>query len=194
MNTIATVETAMLDAAKAATGNTLQVIESIGGGWTLANLKRALQRAPGVYVAFQGAKPEQAPYLMELRYSLYIVTKGAQEVNRRHGSPRMIGAYDLLAQILPALDGLVVASTGTLRAKGIDNLFREAMFELGGTVYALQFAMPNAAFDPQPAETLDDFITFDAIDDIAPDDPNNPTAEDTVTLPAASDTGQEPTP
>lgn len=194
MNTIATVETAMLDAAKTATGNTLQVIESIGGGWTLANLKRALQRAPGVYVAFQGAKPEQAPYLMELRYSLYIVTKGAQEVSRRHGSLRMIGAYDLLAQVLPALDGLVVAGTGTLRAKGIDNLFREAMFELGGTVYALQFAMPNVAFDPQPAETLDDFITFDAIYDIAPDDPNNPTAEDTVTLPAASDTGQEPTP
>lgn len=189
MNAIAQTEKALRDAINATLGNTLRRVDSLGGGWTLANLKRALQFSPGCYVTFQGATAGRVQDALDLRFSVYVVTKGATDPNRRQGNKRIIGAYDIINRLLPVLNGLPVPTIGELQSQGIDNLFREAMFDLGGTVYAIQLTLPNVLFTYQAdANGLDDFLVFDATYDIAPDDPHNPTAEDQVHLPGPEDT------
>jgi phage gp37-like protein len=163
MDPIATTEDAILAAAQAALGATVRTVEAVPGGWTMETLQRALQRAPGVYVAFQGATPGTAQGYLNGRFTVYCVTKGADESARRRGTPRVIGAYDLIAQLAPLLGGLPVADVGTLALAGIDNLFRDAMFDLGGTVYGIQLSLPNMPFDYQADLTvLSDFVLWHA--------------------------------
>src|SRR3546814_3865830 len=94
------------------------------------------------------------------RFSVYCVTKGADDLDRRRGTGRVIGAYDLVCQLAPVLNGLDVPDVGTLNLLGIDNLFRDAMFDLGGTVYSLQFELPNMDFTYQADLSGAEFVDF----------------------------------
>ncbi|WP_241085736.1 phage protein Gp37 [Candidatus Vondammii sp. HM_W22] len=166
---IATTEDAIITAAKATLGQTVRRLESVPGGWTLDTLKRALQFAPGVYVTFQGAVNGISQGYLSGRFTVYCVTKGADEQARRRGNERVIGAYDLVARLAPELNDLRVPEIGILQLRGIDNLFRDAMFDLGGTVYAIQFELPNIPLDYLADESaMDDFVTFDAVYDLNP--------------------------
>ena len=182
MGSIATVEDAILAEVDAALGNTIRSRDTLPGGWTMDTLQRALQFAPGVYVAFQGLAQAQTPGHYDGRFSVYVVVKGAVEADRRRGNARVIGAYDILELLLPRLDGLTVSGIGTLRVRGVDNLFRDAMFDLGGTVYGINLALGNMPFEYQAdMSTLDDFVTFDAVYDLDPAQDGEPAAEDHVT-------------
>lgn len=146
---IAQTEDALIAVAEQVLGHTVRQIESVPGGWTMETLQRALQFAPGVYTTFQGAVAGTAPNYLNARFTVYCVTKGADEQTRRRGNARVIGAYDMVALLAPALGGLLVTDVGTLVLRGVDNLFRDAMFELGGTVYGIQLELPNMPFDFQ---------------------------------------------
>lgn len=163
MDPIAATEDALLATVQTALGATVKKVEAVPGGWTAETLNRALQFSPGVYVAFQGATPGTAQGYLNGRFTVYCVTKGADEAARRRGNPRVIGAYDLVAILAPLCSGLLVTDVGTLVLRGIDNLFRDAMFDLGGTVYAIQLEMPNMPFDYQAdLTTLTDFVLWHA--------------------------------
>ncbi len=182
MGLIATVEDALLAEIGAALGNTVRKTGSLPGGWTLDALQRALQFAPGAYVAFQGANPGSGAGYLNGRFTVYVVSKGASEADRRRGNARVMGAYDMLERLLPRLAVLRVPDIGSLKVAGVDNLFRDAMFELGGTVYGINLGLPNMPFDYQADTTsLDDFITFDAIYDIDTTQDGEPEANDYVT-------------
>lgn len=161
MGIIATIEDAIKAEVTTALGATVKKIETVPGGWTFDTLKRALQFAPGVYVAFHGAPKGQTDGYFDGRFSVYMVSKGASEEDRRHGNLRVIGAYDMLERLLPRLSVLDVPDIGSAMVAGVDNLFRDAMFDLGGTVYGINLTMPNMPFDYQADESvLADFILF----------------------------------
>lgn len=161
MNPIATIEDAIIAAVQATLGTTVREVESLPGGWTQDMLRRALQFAPGVYVAFHGGngKSNGMAYVAA-RFSVYCVTKGADDLARRRGTSKVIGGYDLVCLLAPVLNGLDVPDIGTLGLLGIDNLFRDAMFDLGGTVYSIQLELPNMDLNYQADLTSGDFADF----------------------------------
>lgn len=169
MSTIDAIEQAILVAVDKTLGAVIREKKSLGGGWTMEMLDRALQFAPGVYVAFVEGGKVSAARTIPGRFEVYSVTKGAVEAARRQGSPGTIGAYDIVERLLASLDGLQVAGVGTMAATGPKNLFREAMFDMGGTVYAITLELPDI---PLPA-ALDDsalanFETFAVDYDLPP--------------------------
>jgi len=144
MGIIATVEAAILGQVQATLGATVKVKESLAGSWTLDLLKQAIQKAPGVYVAFlSGRGNPNADGYLDGSFVVYAVTGGPLEAQRRQGTPRVIGAYEIVERLVPVLAGLKVADVGTINVVDVSNLFKEATFELGGTVYGISLLLPN---------------------------------------------------
>lgn len=189
MSVIATVEAAIVAQAKTALGfpaaPVVKLVDTLPGNWTLEMLTRALQMAPGVYVGFLGGQAGNDGNYLNARFAAYAVTKGAREEDRRLGNPRTIGAYEILERVAPRLNALQIADVGTLIARGVDNLFTEAMFNLGGSVYALTLELPNMPWPDDTAYTagtLDNFVTYHGehrFDSASP----LPDAVDEITLP-----------
>lgn len=184
MGVIAAVESAILTQVDAALGATVKVKESLAAAWTLDALKRALQAAPGVYVAFLGGRgnPNADGYL-EGRFAVYVVAKGPVEALRRQGTPREIGAYDMVERLVPVLAGLGVDGVGTLQLQEVANLFQEAAFGLGGTVYGITLALPNMPMTYQAdLAGLAPFLLFHAEHSLVAGEAE-PAAVDEVQLP-----------
>lgn len=184
MSRIGTVQDAMLTAARAALASTVKSFGTLPGPWTLDDLKRALQAAPGVYVSFTGGTAAKNGSDLDAGFALFIVVKGAREAARREGTLRDIGAYDIIDILCPRLNGLPVADLGSLTLKSVDNLFQAEMFDLGGTVYGLAFTLPNMPFADVTAftaGTLADFVTYHAEHRLDPTSPD-PDVTDELTL------------
>jgi phage gp37-like protein len=179
--------------------NVLRDHGTLPGGWTLDMLKRALQFAPGVYVAFTDGRAVQDHVArIDARFEVYAVTKEPTELSRRNGNSRAIGGYEMIERIAAGLFNYTVPDIGTLQFHRISNLFKEAMFALGGTVYGCVFDLP-LAFESNPLAVNDDFLTFHADYDIKPlsqqrypdwlagdrTTPTAPDAQDTTTLDGA---------
>jgi len=163
----------------------LREVETLPGAWSYDLLKRLLQKAPGVYVSFLGGtgKTKSSDAMIDGKFDVYAVTKLPNEEIRRRGNARVIGCYDILGFILPQINGHDIQDIGILNLVGVDNLFGEAMFDLGGTVYSASFTIENMAF-PFEADlaTLNDFATYNADHSMAPGN-DEPVAQDQVTLP-----------
>jgi phage gp37-like protein len=172
MSVIATVENAIVAQAKTALGfpasPVVRQVETLPGGWTLDMLKRALQMAPGVHVAFLGGQAQSDGGYINARFAAYAVSKGAREDERRRGNAREIGAYEIIELLGTHLDRLAVPEIGSLFARGVENVFSEAMFELGGTVYALTLELPNLPWPAKDTSSLVPFITFEGTHSMAP--------------------------
>ena len=182
MGVIQDTENALLTACESALGNTVRVKETVPGGWTLDLLRRALQRAPGVFVTWHGGQRADNFSYINGRFSVYVVTKGATDKARREGSQAVIGAYEMVERLVPVLDGLDVADVGSLTLQGVDNLFRDALFDLGGTVYGLQLQMTNMPFEIPDPDNLGDFVTFSGDWNLGPEPDGEIDASDTITL------------
>lgn len=189
MDPIATVEDAIIAAAKTALGfpaaPVVREVESLPGNWTIEMLQRALQFAPGVHVAFVGGQAGTDDAYLNGRFVVYVVTKGVREKERRLGNPRVIGAYEIVSRLAPRLRGLRVTDVGTLKIVSVENPFTELMLDLGGTVYGITCEMPNMPWPDDTAYaagTLADFITYHAEHRFDPASPT-PDAEDEVALP-----------
>jgi hypothetical protein len=161
MGIITDIEDAVLEMVDITLGDTVREKKTIPGGWTMATLTRALQFAPGVYVAFQGCTPGVSDGYLNGRFTVYTVSKGASEHDRRRGNPRAIGAYEMLELLLPPLSVLAIDNLSSPIVSGVDNLFRDAMFDLGGTVYGINLTVPNMPFDFTADESaLANFVLF----------------------------------
>ncbi len=169
MSSIATIEQAILAKVEKALGTVIRKRESLGGNWTMEMLERALQFAPGVYVAFVGGGKVTSSGNFPGKFMVYAVTKGALEAPRRQGGPGTIGAYDIVETLMAHLAGMLVPEIGSLEVTGTENLFREAMFDMGGTVYGLTLSLDNI---PLPSalddSSLADFETFAVDYDLPP--------------------------
>lgn len=184
MGVISTIEDALLAQANDALGNTLRQTGSLPGGWNRDTLQRAVQYAPGVYAVFAGMRPGKVDGYHAGRFAVYAVAKAVDESARRRGSAVTIGAYDMLERLLPRLDGLTIADVGTARVRGVENLFRDAMFDLGAAVYAINLELANLPLEWTLDEpSLDAFVIFDARFDINSAEADEPVAEDKVSLP-----------
>lgn len=186
MSVIATVEDTIVLEAKADLGfpaaPVVKSVDTLPGGWTLDSLKRALQFAPGVHIAFLGGPSQTSGGYIHARFAVYAVTKGAREDERRRGNQREIGAYEILERLARRLDGLGVTDAGTLFVKGVENVFSESMFELGGTVYALTLELPNLPWPEKDITGLAPFLTFEGTHSMAPG-ADEPAHQTKVTLP-----------
>lgn len=178
MGVIATIEDQIM--AKTAAALTLQnksLVKTIGtipGPWSVDILRRMLQRAPAVYVAFINgdARAVDGDAVINARFDVAAVTEHhGTEADRRRGDKTQIGAYEILERAVPHLNNLVIDGAGTLRLDRIINLFNEATFTIGATVYVAQLTMPNLVLPViETGSDLDDFETFHADFDIPPFD------------------------
>jgi len=147
MMSIIAVETAILQAATVALPD-LKDAASLPGNWTADTLKKAIQMAPGVYVSFLGgSNSDYRGAEIDARFDVYLVSKGAIEHYRRDHQPG--GAYGMVSAMLPVLHKMTVPDVGVLRLNKVSNLFKDALFNLGGTVYAINLSIP-LYFDPPP--------------------------------------------
>lgn len=169
MTVIATVENAILTQALASmpAANVVRDSGSLPGGWTLDMLRNALQFAPGIYVAFTGGKSiNHRAARIDAQFVVYAVTKEPLEISRRTGNRRPIGAYEMIESICAGLHQFLVPNLGSLDFVRLDNLFRDALFNLGGTVYAATFGIGLEFELPEP--NADIFTHFHADYDIDP--------------------------
>ncbi len=170
---IAAVEDAIIAACNTALDGRARQAESLPGGWSLDMLKSALQFAPSVFVAYQGSDIGSDFYRHNGRFTVYVVSKGADELRRRRGNTRIMGAYDMLDRLVPALAVLTIPNIGKLSLASIDNLFRDAMFDLGGTVYGIQCKVRSMSFAAPDEDTLNDFVTWHAEHEVGDADTPN---------------------
>ncbi len=136
---------------------------SLPGNWSLDLLKRLLQKSPAVYVSFLGGNQTNQSDLaiINAKFDVYIVSKGADEETRRRGNDRVIGGYEMIERLAPLLNGLTIPGIGSLELKSVKNMFAGAMLDIGGTVYALTFELPRLVFEKQLDPVgLGQFITF----------------------------------
>ena len=149
-------------------------IDTIPGAMSAAILQRLIQRAPGCYVAFiDGQSDNVNTASFSPRFDVIAVTehKGGER-QRRRGDKTQIGAYQILEYIIPGVHNCRVADLGALYFRGIYNLFNEATFDLGATVYYARFQVPSVRLAPATGAGRPDdaaFITFAAEHDIDSD-------------------------
>lgn len=149
-------------------------IDTIPGALSAAILQRLIQRAPGCYVAFiDGQSDNVNSASFSPRFDVIAVTghKGGEQPRRR-GDQTQIGAYQILEYIIPGVHNCRVADVGALYFRGIHNLFSEATFDLGATVYYARFQVPSVRLEPAlgAGRAADEaFITFSAEHDIDSD-------------------------
>lgn len=182
MDWITTLEDSVLEKIKAVVGDHVRTFDTVGGTWSMDMLRRALHAAPGIFVAFIGGRPAGLNFNAVL--DVYIVTSnGRGEEARRRGDQEVVGAYQLIALMMSALNTFSVDDVGTLKLTQVRNLFQEALFELGGTVYALSFEVLT---DPQQEvddSLLDDFLRYDANWNLDAAQDGEPLATDNVEIP-----------
>lgn len=174
-------------------------VQTLPGDWDDEMLKRFLRAVPGVFVAFAGgaAAPAGAQEArLQSRWVAYVVTGHPNELARRQGDAQQLGAYQLLAVVLPFLHGLNVPGVGTLSLVDVANLYTGTIDRQALTVYAVTLGM-EMGFDLVPAdEALAPFETFVAQYDTPPHSPalhddwlaevytsGSPDARDDVSLP-----------
>jgi len=148
MGIISGVEDSILAVVNATLPGVLNTTGPLPGVWSLELLKLLLQKAPGVYVSFNGGELVMSNNcLLNARFDVYVVTLGANAVTRLRGAGNIIGAYTIIEALIPALNAYTIAGAGSLRGKSVTNLFSNVLLESGGAVYGLQFELPRLPLD-----------------------------------------------
>lgn len=163
-------EDRLLDIVRRTLGAAVKTVDGLPGDWDMEQLKRLLPRAPAVYLAFLGgaARADEHVLRVDTRWGLYTLTAHAQGSRpRRRGDARQIGAYEMLARLLPAFHGETMSGIGTVSVERIDNLYTGLTDSYGVALYAAALLLPMPLPLPDPIG-LADFETFHADYDIPP--------------------------
>lgn len=181
---VSLVEDALINRIKARFGNALRKVDSLPGDLDEALLKQILVQAPGVYILFSGGPRRNAENSNDIdgKWVIFAITGHASgQAARRRGDALMIGAYQIISIICGSLSGYVVDDVGTLELVNVQNLFNGAIDRQGCSIYAATFNLPMSFTPVLDPALLDDFVTFHADYDFAPQDGVND-ATDQVTL------------
>ncbi len=164
MSIISTTEDAIITQLKTVLSNNVRGIETLSGPWTMAALKRSLQLAPCLRVAFMGGNASDAEdAAIDARFGVYMIAGHAKDKQRRRGTATVMGIYDMLELAVPALNEFNISGVGSLFLKSIAQTFTEQTLVLGGAVYSAIFSIPNMVMPPlDPTAAMNDFITFHA--------------------------------
>lgn len=185
MSIVATTEDAIIAQLQSVLSNHVRSIEALSGPWTMAALKRALQFAPCVRVAFLGGNASDAEdAAIDARFGVYLIAGHATDKQRRRGTPNVMGIYDMLELAVPALNEFNISGVGSLFLKSVAQTFTEQTLQLGGAVYSAIFSIPNLVLPPiDPTAAMADFITFHADSQLDTDpEPELITEEDNLNV------------
>lgn len=185
MGWIAEVEDALIARLKIAFTPVVKTVESQPGPWTLDALKRALQFAPGIYVAYNGHRrvPEIAPTHAVARFEVYVVSKNAAgDLARRRGDITAVGAYELAEGVTAVLHEFDITQHGYMKFVETRNLFQEALLDIGGTVYAASFEIVLDVAPYPSGELLDRLKQVFTATDMDTTQDDEPLAEQLVRL------------
>lgn len=171
---IAAVEQYLLNTAKARFGNRLKAVESIEDDWSAETFERVLRATPGLFLVFAGGPRLDTAYGAEIQSRwawVAVTTHPNNELARRRGDARVIGAYEIIEIVTHLFHEHVVPNAGTMQLVDIDKLFQAPVEKQGATIYGAAFTVPLqlAPADAAPP-SLDDFRTFEADYDAAPVD------------------------
>ena len=164
----------------------LKAVESLPSDFDSGEFERILRSVPGVYISF-GFGPAIRNYsqaAVQGRWAVICISGNAGgEKQRRHGSQVEIGAYEIMERVIPLLHDFTVEGVGTFTFTDSDNLYTGELDKKGVSMYAAVFTLPMG-FDQTvlDANSLNDFVTFDAIHDPAPQNAGVIDIHDTVTL------------
>lgn len=182
---IARIEANLIEVTRQLFGRTLRTVDSLPGPLNLDVLKDMLAHAPAVYYAFLGGTRGDVDGYIDGRFDAFICTRHVNRDSRRLGDQTQIGAYDIIARLLPILDGHIIHDVGRFRLTRVTNLFSLTLDkQMGAALYGISLQLPNMPFiDDDLQATLNDFITFhaDYERDLATD--GEPVATDNLTLP-----------
>lgn len=166
----------------------LKVVESIPTDFDAAEFERLLRSVPGIFISFGfGPAIKQGPTAnatISGRWTVVCISGNAGgEKQRRHGSQVEIGAYEIMERVIPLLHDYTVPDVGTLTLVDSDNLFTGELDKKGVSMYAAIFSMPMS-FESSLLDLngLNDFVTFDAVYDPAPQNTGVIHIEDHTTL------------
>lgn len=182
---IETIEMALIEQVRSQLGDKLRDLGSLPGPLGTENLRELTRAAPAVFFAWLGGRQRPASHDIEIAgtWGMYVFTAHASgHVARRHGRGNDIGAYEILATVMPALNGYTIDGAGTVALRNVENLFslhletREA-----AAIYAAVFEVPLPMDYELDLSTLADFTTFHAEHSLPGAD--EPAAVDEVTLP-----------
>ena len=179
----AEIEDAMIARCRKVVGEHVKTIEDLPGNWDEATLKAARRSVPGIYIAWSGGPANPGSRAaMTGRYAVYVVTGQASgERERRRGSNRQVGAYEILERIVPALNGLKVEEIGSLLLERVDNLYSDRADQQGVVIYGAVFTIKLTFPAPLDASSLANFETFHVNSKV----PDGPDTETHLTLPTA---------
>lgn len=184
---IAAIEDYLVAQVKAAFDGRLKAVESLPADWDNDTFKRLLRQTPGVFVVFGGGQrdatdTDDGRVVIQGKWGFIAATTHASgELARRRGDAREIGAYEIVERLCDLLEGHEVPEQGVLTLVGIENLFTGDLEKQGAAIYGVEFTMPMYVTAGQSAGFLDDFVTFHADIDTAPQD-GQIEAADTVQL------------
>jgi phage gp37-like protein len=188
MNTIIAVEDFMIDKARELLGPNVGTTEGLPSAINLSILKTLISsnKTPGIYPVFLGGK-ESTGSRINARFDVYVIVRNVgSHTARRRGDSTERGAYLFLAALLKRLHDKTVPGVGTLKQKGIKNLFAMAVEEnFNAALYVISFELPNmAVIDDGDIDNtaLNDFIRFHSEHSLVDGDAE-PAAIDDLTLP-----------
>lgn len=161
---IAAAEDAVIARVQSVLANRVRSVESLSGPWTVTALKRAMQFAPCVRVAFLGGNGSSFDdAAIDAKFGVYVIAGQVTDAQRQRGTAREIGIYEMIELVAPALNEYTIPNIGTLYLDSVTPLFTEQALQLGGAVYAAMFMLPNMVLPLSIAPAaLNDFILFHA--------------------------------
>ncbi|AMK09648.1 phage protein Gp37 [Pseudodesulfovibrio indicus] len=178
-----TLRTAVADTLKTALPASVSV-ESHGGRFDQAELRRIMAKAPAVFVAtlgFSDLKYDHGDFQATISWGAFVVTRDAPKVSRDQGASVLVNA---LAMTIPentwSLDNECVNTPQAVRG---DNLFSATVDKLGVAMWAItwrQTMLLGKALSDEDLAALDLFETLYTQFPVADD---APLAEDKVQLP-----------
>lgn len=177
---IKTIEDSLIALVNIKLPNVLRVVKSVPGPINEQILKAMFASVPAVYVAFLGGRNKDA-YTWNASFAVYAVTGQGDQDQRRAGDARVIGAYDIVQTLIPAINNYTVADVGTLNFERVLPLFNLAMDKQGLTVYAMTFNIDLSMEYAINTDALNAFVTYHAEHSLVPGN-DEPAAIDNVTL------------
>jgi len=177
---IKTIEDNLIALVKSTLPNKLKEVKSLPGALNKELLKILMAASPAVYFAFLGGPRGRGDEIDGI-WAMYMVTALGDEVQRRVGDARVMGAYDLIDILLPVVHEHNIPDVGSLKFKQVQNLFSTGLDKEGVTLYAATFSLPMPIEYQADLTQLDDFITYSADHSMAPGN-DEPAAQDLVIL------------
>ena len=174
------IENNLISTIKTEFNNTLRAVESVPGPLNESLIKALLTSAPAIYIAFLGGRNANK-HAWETTWACYVVTAQGDQKKRRQGEARVIGAYNIIDQLIPLLDGHSIDDAGTFDFQRAQNLFTVSLDKKGISVYAATFTLVLDKSYQANTDAINDFITFNADHSLVPGN-DEPAAIDNVTL------------